>query len=343
MRLKENMRNMEIVLNKYVESSRFRDGMGISRGAELYLEPLARGEYNINYTFIHPDSEEKYVLRVNTESQMQLENQIEYEYRALKSLESTGRTPKAYYVDDKRDMLPFGVLVMQYLKGRSLDYYKDMDKAAAIFADIHGSSTENAGFLITPPDPLGAMLEECKAMAEVYLRSPMADEDVKRTINEFIDIVESKLCKHREAAGKLNIINTEVNSGNFIINDSAKEYYLVDWEKPILGEAAQDLAHFLAPTTTYWKTDVILTLEQQSDFLKTYTERTGESGRYDELLDRVKLYLPFNCLRGITWCSMAWMQYSSDDKLIKNEDTFKKIKSYLSDDYLHMVESRYFK
>ena len=32
---------------------------------------------------------------------------------------------------------------------------------------------------------------------------------------------------------------------------------MIDWEKPLWGDPAQDLGHMLAPTTTFWKTDVI--------------------------------------------------------------------------------------
>lgn len=64
-------------------------------------------------------------------------------------------------------------------------------------------------------------------------------------------------------------INTELNSTNFLVNDrddNEKEAYLVDWEKPLYGDPAQDLGHFLAPTTTFWKTDVILDQEQMDAF-----------------------------------------------------------------------------
>lgn len=342
MRLKENTKYMETMLNKYVNSGRFRTGMGIGSSGELTLEPLARGEYNINYTFIHPDSGEKYVFRVNTASQMKLQNQIEYEYKALKLLEGTGRTPKAYYVDDNKDMVAFGVLAMQYLQGRTLDYDKDMDKAAFIFADIHKVSIENADFLLKPRDPLGAMLDECKAMAAVYMKSAIAEKEVKGVIGRLLHIAENMLSRQGKGSGT-GVINTEVNSGNFIINDDIERCYLVDWEKPILGEAAQDLAHFLAPTTTFWKTDVILTGEQQSAFLGKYAERAGEACSFDQLYERVRLYLPFNCLRGITWCSMAWVQYNSDGKPIKNVDTYRKLKQYLDPDYLAMIKGQYFK
>ena len=65
--------------------------------AEEY-EMLAQGEYNINFRFRHPVTGEKLVLRVNSESQMHLENQIEYEGNALKLLENSGRTPVLKYI-----------------------------------------------------------------------------------------------------------------------------------------------------------------------------------------------------------------------------------------------------
>ena len=84
--------------------------------AEEY-EMLAQGEYNINFRFRHPVTGEKLVLRVNSESQMHLENQIEYEGNALKLLENSGRTPilKYIYPGDEQltrggagDVLPAG-------------------------------------------------------------------------------------------------------------------------------------------------------------------------------------------------------------------------------------------
>ena len=53
---------------------------------QIAYQPLAQGEYNINYWFVHPLTGKKLVLRVNTGSQMHLEKQIEYEYHALELL-----------------------------------------------------------------------------------------------------------------------------------------------------------------------------------------------------------------------------------------------------------------
>ena len=48
-----------------------------------------------------------------------------------------------------------------------------------------------------------------------------------------------------------------------------------------------------------------------------------------------------NCLRGITWCAMAYVEYQGPDRLIFNEFTFEKIKAYLSKDFLDFIKDEY--
>ncbi len=68
----------------------------------------------------------------------------------------------------------------------------------------------------------------------------------------------------------LTVINTEVNSHNFIVNNDLQTCHLIDWEKPILGEPAQDLSMFLIATTTMWKRNYVLSLEDEEVFIKAY-------------------------------------------------------------------------
>lgn len=42
---------------------------------------------------------------------------------------------------------------------------------------------------------------------------------------------------------------------NFIIGENKNNSYIIDWEKALIGECEQDLAHFWAPTTNILKTD----------------------------------------------------------------------------------------
>ena len=86
-------------------------------------------------------------------------------------------------------------------------------------------------------------------------------------------------------------INTELNSTNFLIGGENKPNYLIDWEKPLLGDPAQDLGHFLAPTTTFWKTDVILSAEEMDRFLEIYLKCVEDRFDTEGLKERTKVFL----------------------------------------------------
>lgn len=330
-------------LKEYINQRTFREKLGIPEDKDIRCRMLAQGEYNINYEFVHPVTEKKYVLRVNTGSQMHLANQIEYEYQALKGLESCGRTPKVYYVDGSCEKLDYGVMVMEFLEGRPLDYRTDMSLAAECLADIHSAEVPGASALLSPENPLQAILDECSAMVQIYYDSELGDERKKEQIRRMLAAGQKKADEAKAMQFEKCCINTELNSGNFLMNGDGKPNYLIDWEKPLLGDAAQDLGHFLAPTTTFWKTDVILTEEETAQFVKEYEKAVDGRMDVNNLKERVDIFIPITCLRGITWCAMAWVEYQQPDKLIRNEFTRKKLDAYLSEEFLNLIEERYYK
>lgn len=324
-------------LKEYVRSKRYREALGLPGDITEEYHMLAQGEYNMNYLFVHPVSGQKLLLRVNCGSQMHLEDQIEYEYHALKLLENSGRTPKALYVDGSLELLDHGLLVMEFLPGKSLDYRTELDYAAACLADIHSVRLDEPSGLLCPENPLKAILDECEEMVKTYMESPLGKEETKNKIRRMLDAGWEMIRKLPVENTYRCCINTELNSTNFLINGADKVNYLIDWEKPLYGDPAQDIGHFLAPTTTFWKTDVILTREEMDAFIDTYIQAVD--GRFDTkgLRGRVHIYIPVTCLRGITWCAMAWVQYQQPDKLIFNESTFRKLEAYLSDEFLDSI------
>ena len=86
----------------------------------LAAEPLKQGEHNANFTFVHPRTQAKHVLRVNYLSQMGLDDQIGYEYRALKFLQPSGRVPKPRYLDSSKQLCGHGALVVAHVGDGSL-------------------------------------------------------------------------------------------------------------------------------------------------------------------------------------------------------------------------------
>lgn len=325
-------------LREYIKSRKYREALQLPETVTEDYVLLAQGEYNMNYIFTHPISGKKLLLRVNCGSQMHLEHQIEYEYHALKLLESSGRTPKVYYVDGSKELLAHGVLVMEYLPGEVLDYRRDLSRAARCLADIHSVElTEDTG-LICPENPLRAILEECEEMVKVYMESPLGSDSTKEHIRRMLDDGWKKLENIKMQNVYHCCINTELNSTNFLIDRGGAMDYLIDWEKPLYGDPAQDLGHFLAPTTTFWKTDVILTHQEMDAFIEEYIRAVDGRFPVDGLKERVWTYIPITCLRGVTWCAMAWVQYQDPDKLIFNESTFRKLEAYLSEEFLGELE-----
>ncbi|MEZ7735463.1 TIGR04282 family arsenosugar biosynthesis glycosyltransferase [Gemella sp. 27098_8_149] len=296
------------------------------------IKLLGAGEYNINFTFDEGDL--KKVLRINMKSQMNLENQIEYEYETLQLLKDSGVTPKPYDLVTKTNLLPYKYLTMEFLKGRPLNYKIDMHIAAYLLSNVHNTPYGDNN-LINVTNPFQLMFDECKQMAGEYLAWDKSDEKVSFYINRFLEKCLTLIPEKYSIANPC-IINTELNSGNFLIGEGKEDSYVIDWEKALIGECEQDLAHFLAPTTTFWKTDIILSENEINEFLEEYNNYRN----FDR--ERFERYLIFNCLRGVTWCSMAFRQYSENDKMLMDETTFKKIASYVDLEFLEKV-SAYFK
>lgn len=325
-----------INLDNIKRDKKFLDKFDIDFGEEFRL--LGQGEYNINYMFNSKKFNKDLVLRIAVDSQMNLDDQISYEYKSLNLLKNTNRTPKAIYYDNSKSLIPYGFLVMEYLPGEHLDYKKDLKIAAETLTKIHNESIPKHNHLLKPENPIESIYRECLDMFKVYSQSKYAKVEIKDSIEYLLR--KGKNIKTKDI-GRRTIINTELNSGNFLINGRNDNNYIIDWEKPLYAYPAQDLGHFLAPTTTFWKTDIVLSKEEIDIFINEYCKHSNQYKDKEALWDSVKNYISINCLRGITWCSMAYVEYQNPDKIIVNDYTYKKIKDYLSKDFLKRIDKEY--
>ena len=327
------------LIEELVKSREYREGLGLPENVEEKYELLAAGEYNVNLSFTHPISGEKLILRINQGSQMHLESQIEYEANTLKLLQNSGRTPRLYYVDGSKKYLDKGILVMEYLPGVALDYEKDLMKAADILVDIHRQPLPVDNGLIRTGTGFSFVLDECEEMFKHYTESKYADKDIENRIRHLLDM-GWKMSKSGEVSfDELYkcLINTELNSTNFLINEDGKNY-LIDWEKAVFGYPAQDIGHFLAPTSTFWKTDIILTKAEIDDFITKYIEKAERHFDTNGIRETALAFIKINCLRGLSWCAMAFVQYKEADKEIMNESTRIKLGQYLEDSFIRRIE-----
>ena len=129
------------------------------------------------------------------------------------------------------------------------------------------------------------------------------------------------------ARDRLCIVNTEVNSGNFIMSPAGLR--LVDWEKAVVSYRYQDLGHFLVPTTTLWKSDVVFDPDRRAAFLQHYYEAAEPPVSYEQLDSCSRALERTIVLRALSWCYMAYAEYTQQQRALFNTDTFATIESYL--------------
>jgi aminoglycoside phosphotransferase (APT) family kinase protein len=331
---------MTIMLPQVAEYLDTRDWKDVPamRGRQFTVSPLAQGEYNLNY-LISSDSLQL-VLRVNIGTQIDRADQIVYEYKALDLLKHSGVTPRPHFVDDTRRFFDRGILIMDYLPGEALNYERDLPEAAALLATVHQVDVpaEN-NHLIREDAPLSLIYEECAGLLQQYFDSELADP----AIRDYLMDLKTWAATARAGEDYYRqdpwpcIVNTEVNSGNFIVNRKKGTIHLVDWEMPRWGDPSQDLSHFCSPLTTLWKTDWRMSPAEKRDFLKTYCRHIQDRHLQDTIEERVRLRDPFVYLRGISWSAMGWVAYQTEFSGMKNPDTWGKLQQYLDLDFIRSL------
>lgn len=294
--------------------------------APITVSFLAAGEYNINYLVKSNKGLE--VLRINQGSQLGLgQKQIAYEYKVLQALSMSGVTPRPIACHPHPEPLGGGALLMTYLPGKALVYRRDLDRAADIFARVHSVAVPQG--LVIQADPVRDIAQESKGLINRF-----PDHPLKKECNQILvyhDKVLALADRTRAlfAGEDLCLVNTEVNSGNFLISDVGA--YLVDWEKAVESYRYQDLGHFMVPTTTLWKSDTVLTPKEKKRFLAAYRQAACPEMEVDELILKTSMMEKTILLRALSWCYMAWYEYTQTDRPLQNPTTFAKINQYLAD------------
>ena len=314
------------------------DDVPALKDRKFSVSPLAQGEYNLNYLI--SSGSLQLVFRVNIGTQINRYDQILYEYRALDLLAHSGVTPRPYFVDDTRQAFEQGILIMEYLPGESMDYRRDLGDAAGLFATVHQIDVpDEQNHLIREDAPLTLIYEECAGLLRQYFDSDLAQPEIRDYLMDLI--IWAAAARSQETYYLQDpwhcIVNTEVNSGNFIVNRQQQTIHLVDWEMPRWGDPSQDLCHFCSPLTTLWKTNWRMAPAEKHRFLKTYSRHLRDRHLRDTLIDRVRLRDPFVYLRGISWSAMGWVAYQTRFAGMKNPDTWAKLQQYMRLDFIRSL------
>lgn len=290
---------------------------------------LAAGEYNENY-LLETRDRGRCVFRINHGTQLGLDDQIGYEFRVLQAVHPSGATPEPYLVDSAgTETFPNGVLLMRFLPGGAFAYEEDWRGAAGVFAGVHGVPVPDG--LVVQGDPIRAIAEESFKLVNRYPDHPRKRE--RDMILRYRDTVLNLADEAAELFGEdpLCVVNTEVNSGNFIVDREHDKVWLVDWEKAVVSSRFQDLGHFMVPTTTLWKSDFRFDGQGRKDFVAEYLRRAGISMSLNDAVFGADIMERTILLRAMSWCFMAWYEYTRPGRELKDEFTFGRINRYLDE------------
>ncbi len=316
-----SVKSRQSAVDSQVGSRELMAGSRKSRRAGFSVRFLAAGEYNANYKIGTPAGD--YVFRINYGSQIGQEDQAGYEYSCLKLLEGTGVTPKPFFYDPQGGALGHGIILEEFIRGRPLDYCRDLGHAARIFSKIHAVGENST--LLTVADPVKSVADESLSLLLKY--PPAEFPVVRKELLEIYSHIAGSVTASLFSGESLCPVNTEVNSGNFIIN--GKDARLIDWEKAVFSYRYLDLAHFTAPTTTLWKTGFRFDEAGRRSFLKIYASDAMIDP--DEVIERTGMMEKVILLRALSWCWMAYYEYLHIDRPIRNMKTFKRIRDYLGE------------
>ncbi len=339
-----------------------RGALDIPTDAHLLPQFLGHGEHNDNFVFTDPATNARYVLRINVVSQPFHTNQVAYEFAALCALQQSECTPTPRYLDDSKELIDTGVLVTDFCEGDELDLDDlrdgDLGRTAQIMADVHAVTVDDKCPLFRPQNPLRTLFEECLQRFEVYHNSAYEDARITAWAKRFIAAAEPATQTDPPADICTHIINTETLPSHFLLprqntgHEAEKETadtadtadpsagspagFFVDWERPLIGEVAQDVAYFTSPTTSFWDSNYLFTPTERHDFVENYWACVGGRFTDNSFEERFKAWLMMTALRSTAWCCKALIPYHEDPEQLTDKARG-KLPIYLSDEFMEML------
>ena len=331
-------------------------GAAAPAGAALVADDVSSEAASAEGAPTEPALAARYVLRVNVAPQPFHADQVAYEEAVLRALAESGRVPRALYRDSSPEALGAGVLVISFCTGQMLDFDAlrpgDLRCAAKVMADIHAVPVDAACPLHHPADPLRELFDECMGRYEFYRASGYADERISRRAEELACRARTLVDGAPAPDTPPSIVNTETLAAHFLIPRESADAAaaadpgapfagdpgsFVDWERPIVGDLAQDLAYFTAPTTTFWDSGRFLSAREEADFIEGYwREAAGRipRGNFDA---RYPAWRALTALRSTSWCCKAWAQCGGQPESHPSAKAREKLAAYLSDEFFERI------
>jgi thiamine kinase-like enzyme len=215
----------------------------------------------------------------------------------------------------------------------------DLEAAARCVAATHRLGVPADHRLQVHAAAARSLLDEAAELAAPYLAWSDAPATSVVALRRAFELAEASADAVAPGAFELAIVNTDLNSHNFVVNDGRA--WLLDWERARIAPAAQDLAHFLLPTTTLWRADSAKRLKpaDEARFVTTYLAERPEldAEGFRRQLAALKAAV---ALRAVAWCAWALHATATGNRALSNQETLERCHMYLDAAFLrHLLDS----
>jgi len=283
-------------------------GWVVLEDVEEEVSLLASGENNTNYLITASElyGETKYLFRINHSSRLGLTDQIEYEFAVLQAVRRSGVTPRPFYCDaNPGEGLGNGVMLMEYLEGRPLNYSVDWAIAAEVLAKIHSVPVDTR--LIVQKNPVWDYARECRGLGDHF--DTAHGDDIKEKLCDCIDELTALAGEVERLSEKESpvIVNGIACSSDFLIDDEGENKIgkLVDWESGVIASRYVDIGQFFAQACLVGEFGYCRDEEEKSRFAEVYINATGLDISVQEVVSRATLFEKSTMLRAKIWNCVA--------------------------------------
>jgi thiamine kinase-like enzyme len=315
--------NMKIFLTRYIRYF-IKKLMKNNSGDLIFIEDLPKGNWNYNY--LVQINNKKFVFRIYSHVKGNFfKNDPLKEYKVLSFLKKYKISQKLIHFDDSMKIIPFTILIYEFLEGERLEYSNGRIMLfAEVLSKLHGASIENLDFLDKNCYTLPGLVSSIENLFSDYKQKKFSDRDLVRSISKFVKKTK-KLAKDNENFKQDNcLLHNDLVTGNIIQNK--KGIFLIDWQDPVIGDPSYDLWVFLSPMVNLWDNKRAMTNEERTIFLENYIQLSGRKN----IKHALKIKTPFYYLVSIIYALNRYCDFKEgklESSLVKGRE--RKFEQYL--------------
>ena len=245
------------------------------------------------------------LLRVPRQSQFAFAaaDNLAYQSACFERASRGAHAPRLHGVLPPSRDVPMGALIVDEIKGRTVELPVDLAALAECLASIHRLDVplpQDRPPLADHSDPVAGTLAFIEEQAR-YLDDATDDVEAISLINEELTWAREFAQESALNSQPTTLVASDTHPGNYVVDRTGRAY-IVDLEKALYGSPAIDLAHCTLYTSTTWDTAASYVIDPNDviAFYKSYFDCIEPA-----LVQALKPWLM--PLRRLTWLrSTTW-------------------------------------